>query len=63
MPYSLDEKGYIDYDKLEETAKLFKPKLIICGTSAYPRDLDYERFRSIADLNSSYLLCDIILVD
>lgn len=59
MPYSLDDKGYIDYDKLEETAKLFKPKLIICGTSAYPRDLDYERFRRIADINSSYLLCDM----
>jgi len=59
MPYSLDDKGYIDYNKLEETAKLFKPKLIICGTSAYPRDLDYERFRRIADINSSYLLCDM----
>ena len=39
MPYSLDDKGYIDYDKLEETTKLFKPKLIIWATSAYPRDL------------------------
>ena len=59
MPYSLNEEGYIDYDKLEELATLFKPKLIICGTSAYPRDLDYKRFREIADINSSYLLCDM----
>ena len=33
--------------------------MIICGYSAYPRDLDYERFRYIADLNKSYLLCDM----
>ena len=37
----------------------FKPKLIICGYSAYSRDLDYERFRKIADINNSYLLCDM----
>ncbi len=38
---------------------LFKPKMIICGYSAYPRDLDYQRFRKIADLNQSYLVCDM----
>ena len=59
FPYSIKEDGYIDYDELEKLAKLFKPKLIICGYSAYPRDLDYERFRSIANINNSILLCDM----
>ena len=40
-------------------AKIFKPKLIICGASAYPRDLDYKRFKEIADINKSILLCDM----
>ena len=59
LPYKIKEDGYIDYDNLEEMARLFKPKLIICGASAYPRDLDYERFRSIANINKSILLCDM----
>ena len=58
-PYVVDKNGYIDYDDLEKRAKEFKPKMIICGTSAYSRDLDYKRFREIADLNNSYLLCDM----
>ena len=59
LPYGLDQNGYIDYAKLEDLAKIYKPKLIICGYSAYPRDLDYEAFRQIADLNKSYLMCDM----
>ena len=59
LPYSIKEDGYIDYNKLEELATIFKPKLIICGYSAYSRDLDYERFRMVADINNSYLLCDM----
>jgi glycine hydroxymethyltransferase len=59
LPYRIKEDGYIDYNELENLAKMFKPKLIICGASAYPRDLDYKRFREIADLNKSYLLCDM----
>ena len=59
LPYTIKEDGYIDYDKLEEYAKAFKPRLIICGASAYPRDFDYPRFRAIADINKSYLLCDM----
>lgn len=59
LPYKLKENGYIDYDSLEEMAKVFKPKLIICGASAYPRDFDYKRFRDIANLNNSYLMCDM----
>ena len=59
LPYSIKEDGLIDYDKLEELATIFKPKLLICGYSAYSRDLDYERFRKIADINNSILLCDM----
>jgi len=59
LPYYVKEDGYIDYDRLEQDAISFKPNLIICGYSAYPRDLDYKRFREIADLNHSYLLCDM----
>lgn len=60
MPYRVHpDTGIIDYDKLEENADLFKPKLIICGHSAYPRELDYERFRKIADKVGAYLMCDM----
>tara|TARA_B100000963_G_scaffold359925_1_gene388794 strand:+ start:451 stop:1773 length:1323 start_codon:yes stop_codon:yes gene_type:complete len=59
LPYKIKENGYIDYDKLEDMAKDFKPRMIICGSSAYPRDFDYKRFRQIADINNSFLLCDM----
>ena len=51
--------GYIDYDKLEEKAMDFRPKLIICGGSAYPRDWDYARLRAVADKVGAMLLCDM----
>lgn len=53
------ETGRIDYDKLEQQALSEKPKLIICGASAYSRDWDYERLRSIADKINAFLLADI----
>jgi glycine hydroxymethyltransferase len=59
LPYSLDENGYIDYDGLEKMSKIFGPKLIIAGGSAYPRDWDYKRMRKIADDVDAYLLCDM----
>jgi glycine hydroxymethyltransferase len=60
LPYQVDIKtGLIDYDKLEENAKLFRPKLIICGASAYPQEWDYARLREIADQHDAYLMCDI----
>ena len=59
LPYKIKEDGYIDYDRLEEVVRDFKPRMIICGASAYPRDLDYQRFRQINDINNSYLLCDM----
>ena len=59
LPYKVDNKGYIDYDKLQEYALVYNPKLIICGGSAYPRDWDYERLRKIADMVKCILLCDM----
>lgn len=60
MPYKLNPNtAQIDYDQLEQNAKLFLPKLIIAGVSCYPRNLDYARFRSIADACGSLLLGDM----
>ncbi|MFZ1789547.1 MAG: serine hydroxymethyltransferase [Saprospiraceae bacterium] len=53
------ETGTIDMDKVEEKALAVKPKLIICGASAYSRDWDYARFRAIADKVGALLLADI----
>ncbi len=53
------ETGLVDYDKMEETAMREKPKLIIAGASAYSRDWDYERMRSIADKTGAILMADI----
>ena len=54
-----EDSGIIDMDKVAKLAELHKPKLIICGASAYPRDWDYERFREIADSVDAILLGDI----
>ncbi|XP_066581113.1 serine hydroxymethyltransferase [Prorops nasuta] len=60
MPYKVDPKtGLINYDKLAEEARLFKPKIIIAGVSCYSRCLDYKRFREIADENNAYLFSDM----
>jgi len=60
MPYRLSEKTeMIDYDRLEENAILFRPKIIIAGYSAYSRLLDYARFRAICDKVNAYLLADM----
>jgi len=53
------ETGLIDWDKVEETALKERPKLLICGASAYSRDWDYERLRNIADQIGAILLADI----
>ena len=53
------ETGIVDYDSLEETARNERPKMIICGASAYSRDWDYERIRKIADEVGAILLADI----
>lgn len=60
MPYKVNpESGLIDYDQLETTAKLFRPKLIIAGVSCYSRCLDYARFRKVADEHGAYLFSDM----
>lgn len=53
------ETGLIDYEQLEQTARKVKPKLIVCGASAYSRDWDYERFRAVADEVGALLMADI----
>jgi len=60
MPYKVDPAtGLIDYDALEKSANLFKPRLIVAGISCYSRNLDYARFRQIADINGSWLMADM----
>ena len=60
MPYRLDEStGRIDYDQMEKSAELFRPKLIVAGASAYSRLIDYERIRKIADSVGAYVLSDM----
>jgi len=58
-PYIVGDDFYIDMEDLEKRVIDFKPKLLIVGASAYPRDFDYKRFREIADINGSYLMGDI----
>ncbi|CAJ0547701.1 probable glycine hydroxymethyltransferase [Fusarium torulosum] len=60
FPYRLNEEtGLIDYDKLRENALLYRPKVIVAGTSAYSRLIDYERMRAIATEAGAYLLSDM----
>eukprot|EP00741_Cyanophora_paradoxa_P009439 tig00000144_g9143.t1 len=60
MPYRLNPAtGIIDYDRLEENAALFRPKLIVAGASAYPRNYDYPRMRKVADNSGAYLMADM----
>jgi glycine hydroxymethyltransferase len=53
------ETGLIDYEMLEEKARTEKPALIICGASAYSRDIDYARIRKVADEIGAFVLCDM----
>jgi glycine hydroxymethyltransferase len=58
--YCVDRESYLlDYDLIAKQARSFKPKLIICGASAYPRTIDFTKFRQIADEVGAYLLADI----
>ena len=60
IPYGLNEKnGRIDYDEVERLALEHKPKLILAGASAYPRIIDFERFREIADKVGCYFMVDM----
>jgi len=58
--YGVDKDRFVlDYDAIRDKAVEFRPKLIICGASAYPRTIDFERFREIADEAGAYLLADV----
>ena len=58
--YGVDEEtGLLNYEKIEEKAKQCKPRMIIAGASAYSRDIDFKRFREIADEVGAILLADI----
>eukprot|EP01064_Diplonema_japonicum_P003063 TRINITY_DN1201_c0_g2_i1.p1 TRINITY_DN1201_c0_g2~~TRINITY_DN1201_c0_g2_i1.p1 ORF type:complete len:465 (+),score=134.04 TRINITY_DN1201_c0_g2_i1:70-1464(+) len=59
LPYKLGPDGYVDMEKLEETASMYLPKLIIAGGSAYPREWDYEKYRAICDKVGAYMLMDM----
>ncbi|KAG2269041.1 serine hydroxymethyltransferase 6 [Brassica napus] len=60
FPYKVDPRtGYIDYDKLEEKALDYRPKILICGGSSYPRDWDFPRFRYVADKCGAVLMFDM----
>ena len=60
VSYGVDPVTHrIDYDKVYETAMQVKPKLIVCGASAYPRIIDFPRFREIADACGAYLMVDM----
>jgi glycine hydroxymethyltransferase len=59
LPYGVGADGLIDYEGLARDANKFKPNLIIAGASAYVRDIDYEKFRTICDANKAYLLVDM----
>ena len=60
VPYGVDpETGRIDYQKLMELALEHKPKLIVAGASAYPREIDFKKFREVADACGAYLMVDM----
>ena len=59
VPYGVNDEGYIDYDEVEKIALECKPKMIIAGASAYPRIIDFKRFREIADKVGAVLWVDM----
>ena len=59
VSYGVDENGWIDYDQVRSLAQEHKPKMIVAGASAYPRQIDWAEFRDIADEVGAYLLVDM----
>ncbi len=58
--YGVDKKtGVLDYKEIEKVAMKIKPKLIVCGTTAYPREINFKKFRNIANKVGAYLMADI----
>ena len=59
VPYGVNEEGFIDYDQVEHLAMEHKPEMILAGASAYAREIDFKRFREIADKCGAYFMVDI----
>jgi glycine hydroxymethyltransferase len=59
IPYKVNNEGIIDYEGMEKLADIVKPKLIICGASAYSRDFEYDIFHKVAKTHEAYLMADI----
>ena len=59
VSYGVNDDGYIDYDNVLKIAKENKPKLIVAGASAYPREIDFKKFREIAVEVGAYLMVDM----
>jgi glycine hydroxymethyltransferase len=59
VSYGVNEDGFIDYDNVLAIAKECQPKLIVAGASAYPREIDFKKFREIADEVGAYLMVDM----
>ncbi len=59
VPYGVNDEGWIDYDNVRKIALECKPKMIICGASAYAREIDFAKFREIADEVGAVLMADI----
>ncbi len=59
VSYGTDENGYIDYEDVLKKAEESKPKMIVAGASAYPRSIDFSKFREIADKVGAYLMVDM----
>ncbi len=59
VSYGVDKNGFLEYEEIARIAMQSKPKLIIAGTSAYPRQIDFKKFKEIADSVGAYLVCDI----
>ena len=59
VSYGTNEDGYIDYEDVLKKAEEYKPKMIVAGASAYPRKIDFKKFREIADKIGAYLMVDM----
>lgn len=59
VSYGVNKDGFIDYDKMRETALAEKPKLIVAGASAYPRIIDFKKIREICDEAGAYMMVDM----
>ncbi len=59
VPYSVNDEGFIDYDEVRRLALTHKPKLVLAGASAYPRVIEFKKFREIADEVGAYFMVDM----